>query len=248
MIEVKGISKKYPFTKSSTLNDLTLTINRFDSCALVGNNGCGKTTLIKILCNLIPFDSGEIIINGSQLNADYVSYKSDWGIVLSKPYFIEQFTVAEYLHFVGKFHGLEKQIIKTRLEDLLYLLSLGDNDDKKIKNLSSGNQMKVTLAAALIHNPAFLILDEPFVNLDIETVERVMAILKSFRGKKTYLVTSHNLEIITELCNKVLIMEKGKITNVLENQMFEKSDHLKRNIVEHLSKEQRDIKVADWLN
>ncbi|MCX8492308.1 MAG: ABC transporter ATP-binding protein, partial [Cyclobacteriaceae bacterium] len=207
-----------------------------------------KTTIIKILCNLISFNSGEILINGNQLNPQYVSYKRNWGIVLSKPYFIEQFDLVEYLYFVGKFHKIEKQLVKTRIDDLLLLLSLGDNAEKKIKDLSSGNQMKVSLAAALIHNPDFLILDEPFVNLDISTVERVMTILKSFRGKKTYVITSHNLEIIAELCDKILIMDKGKISAVLENDGFESTENLKRKIKGHLSKEEKEIKTAEWLN
>ena len=247
MIEVKGVNQRYLFTKSNVLNDLSFSVNEFDSCALVGNNGCGKTTIIKILCNLINYDSGEIKINGNRLVPEYVSYKRDWGIVLSKPYFIEEFNVTEYLDFVGKFQKIEKQLIKPRIDDLISLLSLGEHGRKKIKELSSGSQMKVSLAASLIHNPDFLILDEPFINLDISTVERVMTILKSFRGKKTLMITSHNLEIITELCDKILIMEKGHISSELENKSFESSNDLKTKIQERLSKNESLVK-AEWLS
>ncbi|QOI98505.1 MAG: ABC transporter ATP-binding protein [Flammeovirgaceae bacterium] len=246
MIEVKKVSKRYLFSKSSALEGLSFKIDRFDNCALVGNNGCGKTTIIKILCNLIGYDSGDIFIKSNRLTTNFVSYKKDWGIVLSKPYFIEEFGVLEYLGFVAKFQKVENQIIKSRIDDLIQLLSLEDHQNKRIKDLSSGNQMKVTLASILIHNPEFLILDEPFVNLDISTTERFMAILKSFRGKKTTMITSHNLEIITELSDRIYIMDKGRIVSELENKSFGQSEELKKRIKDQLKQEDKIIN-ADWL-
>lgn len=246
MINVKGVNKKYMFTKKNALSNLCFSVEKFDCCALVGNNGSGKTTIIKILCNLINYDSGSILINGQTLTPNYVSYKNNWGILLSRPYFIEDFNVREYLSFVGKFQRIDKSLIKQRIEDLISLLTLGDHERKKIKDLSSGNQMKVSLAAALIHNPEFLILDEPFVNLDISSVEALTMVLKSFRGKKTLIITSHNLEIVTELCDKILIMEDGRIISELENKLFESSNDLKKKIKNYLSKSV-DITKAEWL-
>src|SRR5690606_20800384 len=160
---------------------------------------------------------GRASILGSRITPGYSSYKKNLGIVLSTHYSIDTFSVTDYLSFVGEFQSLKKKQIKERIEDLLVLLELQNESRKAIKDLSSGNKMKVSLAAALIHNPRILILDEPFVNLDIKSTQTISEILKSFKGKKTVLITSHNLDLVVELCDRFLLMETGTIIAQVEN-------------------------------
>lgn len=243
MIRFDSVSKK--FGKKNILDKIDFHVNEFDLCALVGNNGSGKTSIIRILCNLLPQSSGDVFIKGVRLSSNYVSYKNDFGIILSTPYFIKEFNTLDYLSFVGKFQKVEKSLLKNRINDLIELLSI-ENLDSKIELLSSGAQMKVSIAAALIHNPSVLILDEPFVNLDIIATQKIISLLKKFRGKKTLIITSHDLQIITELCNKVLILEKGKIIAQIDNPNFDSID-FKAKINDFLIQNSSELVAPNWL-
>jgi ABC-2 type transport system ATP-binding protein len=236
------------YSGKPVLNKLSFSIAENEFVALIGNNGCGKTTTINILCNLIPYENGNVYVFGSKVSAAYTSYKTQLGIVLSTHYSIPEFSVIEYLSFVGEFQFLKKSEVKARLEDLLSLFELKDYKDKTIKHLSSGNKMKVSIAAALIHNPKILILDEPFVNLDIKTIQTITEILKRFRGKKTVFITSHNLDLVIDLCDRFLIMETGKILTEINNNEGLTPRELKEKIKAHLVSKTSSIKEIEWLN
>ena len=166
--------------------------------------------------------------------------------MLSKPYYIEEFNVVEYWKFVCKFQKVAKSEIDKRILDLIQLLDLKENKTKPIKNLSSGNQMKVTLGSSLIHNPDMLVLDEPFINIDIATTEKIMSILKGFKGKKTIFITSHNLDLVIELCDNFLIMDKGKIIQNINKTDFKNTTTLKEKVKKLLVKEYKEINLS-WL-
>jgi ABC-2 type transport system ATP-binding protein len=136
----------------------------------------------------------------------------------------------EYWQFVCNFQHVPKAEISQRIDDLILLLELSEHIQKPIKNLSSGNQMKVSFGAALIHNPKILILDEPFVNLDIATTEKIMSLLKNLKGKKTVFITSHNLDLIADLCDKFLIIEQGAIIAHLEKNNYSSLEDLKNDV------------------
>lgn len=245
MIKFENLIKLYGSEKA--LSNLSFEIHENSMVSLIGNNGCGKSTTIHILCNLAGYDKGELTFGGKKITSDYVSYKRQLGILLSKPYYIEDFNALEYWKFVCKFQEVPKEEVKKRMDDLVDLLELQDYVQKPIKNLSSGNQKKVSLGGVLIHNPKMLILDEPFVNLDIRTTEKIMDILKGFRGKKTVFITSHQLELVADLCERFLIMDKGRIVSDLDKTDFESSDALKDYVRQFLAEKGDPIDLG-WLN
>lgn len=244
ILTFNNVEKNY--CKTPALKNLSFNIKDKDFVALVGNNACGKTTTINIICNLIKYDNGEVQAFGKKVTPNYVSYKNKLGIVLSKPYYVEVFTTVEYLKFVGKFQYVPKNEINQRINDLVELFELETERNKAIRNLSSGNQMKVTLGAALIHNPELLVLDEPFINIDIATTEKIMNILKGFKGKKTIFITSHNLDLVIELCDNFLIMDKGKIIQNINKTDFKNTTTLKEKVKKLLVKEYKEINLS-WL-
>lgn len=244
IITFRNVKKKYG--KVSALNGLSFDIHHNDRIGLIGNNGCGKTTTINIMCNLISYDSGEVVVFDKIVTTNYVSFKSKMGIVLSEPYYIDDFTIEQYWRFVCKYQKVPHHEIKNRIKDLTEFLNLNDDRKKKIHQLSSGNQSKVSLGSALIHNPQLLVLDEPFVNLDIETTEQLKSLLKKVLQSKTLFITSHDLDLIIDLCNTFFIMEKGKIIDVYNlkdfNDQFELKDHIKQKVI----KEKPNTELA-WL-
>ena len=234
------------FSRNKVLNKLSFDIKENDFIAIIGNNGCGKTTTINILCNLLNYDEGEVIILGKKVNPKYNSYKNKLGIILSSPYIIEELTPEEYLSFVGEFQFLKKEKIKIRVRDMIGLFDLEEHKFKAIKNLSSGNRMKISLATAMIHNPSILVLDEPFINLDIGMQEQLKTILKGFKTKKTLFITSHNLDLVADLCDTFLIMDKGMIISKIHKNQQSGIEEIKEEIKTLLTKEKRKIDL-EWL-
>lgn len=235
------------YSGKPVLNKLSFSIAENEFVALIGNNGCGKTTTINVLCNLIPYENGNVYVFGSKITPSYTSFKNQLGIVLSTHYSITEFSIIDYLSFVGEFQFLTKREVKARLEDLLRLFELVDHKQKALKYLSLGNLMKVSIAAALIHNPKILILDEPFANLDIRSIQTIIEIIKRVKGKKTVFITSHNLDLVVDLCDRFLIMENGSILTEIKNNEGLTSRELKDKIKVHLVSKTISVKEIGWL-
>lgn len=151
----------------------------------------------------------------------------------------------EYLQFVCGFQKVPKEEIRSRIELVTNLVDIRDSNNR-IKNLSSGNQMKVSIAAALIHNPRMLMLDEPFTNLDIDTQESLMALLLQLHEKKTMFITSHNLDILVDICDNFLIMDNGTIIAEIQKTDHSNIDDLKEKIRQKLSKRKHKLNLQ-WL-
>jgi len=246
IVEFKNVKKS--FGRKIVLDNLSFRISAGNFIGLIGNNGCGKTTAINILCNLMDYDSGEVSVFSRVVNREYVSYKKNLGIVLSKPYYIEDFTPIEHLSFIARFQGISKKLIPQRINDMLVFFDLKKNSSELIKNLSSGNKMKINIASALIHSPDILILDEPFVNLDIQTSENILKTLENLKGIKSLFITSHNLDLIANLCDSFLIMEQGKIINNFRKSDFSSMELLKDEIKNILSEKIKLSPSIPWLS
>lgn len=244
VINIKGINKKYG--NKAVLNNLDFSIRANSFTALIGNNGCGKSTIVNILCNIVNFDSGEIEVFNKRLTTQYVSYKNRVGFVLSQPVYVPEFTTNQYLKFVCKFQNVSDSEISNRVSQIVGFFDIQD-PDTPIKYLSLGNKMKVSLAGALVHNPEFLILDEPFANLDITTTASLIHLLNSFKGSKTLLITSHNLDLVVDLCDTFLIMGEGQIKLEIKKEENQTIDSLKMKIKEMLEKRSAQS-IPSWLS
>ncbi len=225
LIKFNEVTKK--FGKTIALNKVSFTINSNETIGLIGNNGAGKTTTINLICNIYKYDSGEIYIFDKKLTPYYVEYKNKIGFILSEPVYIKEFTIEKYWEFVCKFQRVENKLCKERIEEIANFLEIENQLNMEIQNLSSGNQMKVSIGASLIHNPEILVYDEPFTNLDINTTQQLMTLLKELKKSKTIFISSHSLDLVAELCDTFLIMEKGQILLRIDKQNFVTIDELK---------------------
>ena len=186
-----------------------------ESFGLVGNNGAGKTTIFRCLMDLIEPTTGEVIIGDLpvQVNGDWKEFT---GSYLDENFLIGHLIPEEYFDFIASLHRLSKEDVSKKLGEFEELFNgeiLGG--DKLIRDLSKGNQKKVGIAAALLFDPKVLVLDEPFANLDPSTQIRLKDILKRLKTDRgvTMLISSHDLQHVTEVCERIVLLEKGHIIN-----------------------------------
>lgn len=216
MIQISNLTKIYDGV--TVLNVDSLTIPQGESFGLVGNNGAGKTTLFRLILDLIPSDSGEVMLDNAPV-ARRDEWKSIVGSFLDEGFLIDFLTPEEYFKFVGKLYNKSEGDIALFLEGMKDFFNDEILSDKKlIRDLSKGNQKKVGIAAALISDPKILILDEPFTALDPSSQIRLKRLLNDLQEKDhmTMLISSHDLNHVTEVCKRTVVLEKGKIVRDIQ--------------------------------
>ena len=211
MIEIKNLKKVYNGVIVVNVPDIH--IKKGESVGLVGNNGAGKTTLFRMVLDLIRAEAGQVLSNGENV-AGHENWKNYTASYLDEGFLIDYLTPEEYFYFIGGLH----QQSRAHVDDFLSGLTDFFNGEilkkgKYIRDLSKGNQCKVGVASCLLQNPELLMLDEPFANIDPSTQFRLKSILKDLNKTKgvTTLISSHDLNHITDVCDRILLMEKGVI-------------------------------------
>lgn len=230
MITVQALKKIY--RNVAVLDVEQLYIGQGESFGLVGNNGAGKSTLFRMMLDLIRPTSGKVEINGKNVQGND-EWKSYVGSFLDEGFLIPYLTPDEYFQFVGKLHNYSVEDLKnfrSKFEDLFHGEISGK--DKYIGDLSKGNLKKVGIAAAFMGNPQIIMLDEPFENLDPTSQIRLKNLLQEERKQRniTYLISSHDLNHVTEICERIVILEKGKVLKDIkgsQNALAELEEYFK---------------------
>lgn len=211
MIEINNLNKTY--NGFPVVNVPQLIIAKGETIGLVGNNGAGKTTLFRLILDLIRADAGEVISDGENV-ALGETWKNFTASFLDEGFLIDYLTPEEYFYFIGSLHDLSKAHINSELEAYSDFFN-GEilNGKKYIRDLSKGNQCKVGIIACLLQNPQVLILDEPFANIDPSTQIRLKNLIKTITVEKriTTIISSHDLNHVTDVSQRILLMEKGEI-------------------------------------
>ncbi|WP_421945335.1 ABC transporter ATP-binding protein [Pedobacter sp.] len=209
ILEVKNLQKVYG--DKTVVNIQDLHIEAGETVGLVGNNGAGKTTFFRMLLDLIRPTSGEVLSKGENVmqNDNWKNYTASF---LDEGFLIDYLTPEEYFVFIGSLHNLSVADVSA------YLTQYGEffngeilNSGKYIRDFSKGNQVKVGIAAALMQKPEILILDEPFANLDPTTQIRLKNLLKLQSGSMTTFISSHDLNHVTDVCSRIILVEKGTV-------------------------------------
>ncbi|MBI3219849.1 MAG: ABC transporter ATP-binding protein [Bacteroidetes bacterium] len=218
MIEIQSLTKRYK--DATVVNIEQLSIGSNESFGLVGNNGAGKTTLFRMMLDLVKATSGTITINGKNVQGND-EWKKFVGSFLDEGFLIPYLTPDEYFRFVGNLHGYNAADLKSFLEKFEVLFHgeiTGKN--KYIGDLSKGNLKKVGIAASFIGNPQIIMLDEPFENLDPTSQIRLKELLQTERKQRqlTYLISSHDLNHVTEICERIVLLEKGQVIKDLRGE------------------------------
>jgi len=211
MITITDITKSYNGNTVVNIPQLDIAIGEI--VGLVGNNGAGKTTLFRLMLDLIRADKGQILSKEKNVAAseDWKKYTAAY---LDEGFLINYLTPEEYFYFVGKLHQLSRVDVDEFLQSFeAFFDGSVLNSGKYIRDLSKGNQFKVGIAACLLQKPELLILDEPFANLDPSSQMRLIRMLKELpaQSRMTVFISSHDLNHVTDVCHRILLMEKGRI-------------------------------------
>jgi ABC-2 type transport system ATP-binding protein len=209
-IACRGLTRH--FGDFTAVDDVSFSVAPGQFFGFLGPNGAGKSTTIKMLTGLLEPTAGEVEILGQRFSADSLDLKRQIGVVPEGMALLGRLTAPEYLRFVGRMYGLDRETSNRRTQELLEFMSLANEPKKLITDFSHGMQKKLALAAAVIHGPKVLFLDEPFEGVDALAAGTLKAMLQGMiqRGATIFL-TSHVLEIVERLCSHVAIIHKGRL-------------------------------------
>lgn len=209
MLKIENLSKKFPGNDFYSLSDVSLEIEKGEIIGLIGKNGAGKSTLMKMMAKSQKPTSGKISYNGTDINSND-NVLEDFGIMI-EPVFYPEMSVIDNLKFYLKLHG--KKELYPNIERTLKLVELWESRNRKPKGFSFGMKQRTALAIALVAEPDFLILDEPFVGLDPVGVQKLIDILKKWSSERqiSMLISSHQLGELEALCNRYIYIEGGKL-------------------------------------
>ena len=206
-IEVKDLIKIYGEQKA--VDGLSFTVNKGEIAGFLGPNGAGKSTTMRIITGYLQPDGGTALVCGIPVKEKPFETKSKIGYLPeANPLYYDMF-VKEYLDFVADMHSLKSK--KQKIQDVIASVGLSPESGKKISQLSKGYKQRVGLAAALIHDPEVLILDEPTNGLDPNQIIEIREVIKNLGQQKTILFSSHILQEVQAICDRVIIINKGKL-------------------------------------
>lgn len=210
MIEILRLNKSFGEIKA--VQNLSFTVREGELYAFLGVNGAGKSTTISIICGQLEKDSGKVVVDGTDIDKDIQSIKSELGVVFQSSVLDKELTVGDNLESRAAMYGIFGKAYKERINELSELLNLDELMKRTVKKLSGGQKRRVDIARALLHNPKLLILDEPTTGLDPQTRKNIWEVVAKLRQEKnmTVLLTTHYMEEAGD-ADYVLIIDSGKI-------------------------------------
>ena len=221
MITIENLTKYYG--KNRAVNDISFTINDNEILGFLGPNGAGKSTTMNMITGYLPMSAGKVVINGVDITQDPVKAKRDIGYLPEIPPVYPDMKVKEYLNFCAGLKRVPLGKKRDEVKRVMELLKITDVSGKLIRNLSKGYKQRVGFAQALIGNPKFLILDEPTVGLDPNQVIEVRKIIRDLKKDHSVIFSSHILSEVSEVCDRVVIINKGDIRAIDTIENLEKS-------------------------
>ena len=209
MIEINGLTKRY--RDLVAVNDISFSVAAGEIVGFLGPNGAGKTTTMKMLTGFLPATSGSATVAGFDVFDSPMDVKRSIGYLPEIPPVYPDLTVREYLRFVGKLKGLRGKNLKEQVAESIEKVSLQLVADRLIRNISKGYQQRTGLAQALLGKPKVLILDEPTVGLDPRQIGEVRSLIQSLAGEHTVILSTHILQEVNAICDRVVIINKGTV-------------------------------------
>ena len=209
-VEIRGLAKL--FDDKVAVDRINLTIPSGSFYGLVGRNGAGKTTTISMVTGMLQPTEGTALIRGIDMWADPLKAKTHLGVLPDGVHLFDKLTGEQLITYSGYLHGIDKETVASRVKDLLVAMDLTDAAGRAVADYSAGMTKKIALAAALVHAPSVLILDEPFEAVDPVSAANIQDILRGFVASGgTVIISSHVMDLVQRLCDHVAVMDSGRI-------------------------------------
>lgn len=241
MIEVKNVTKKYgSFT---AVDNISFEIKEGEIIGLLGPNGAGKSTTMNMLTGFIEQTEGDIIIDGYNMLKKPKKAKREIGYMPEGVPLYSDLTVKEFVTYMAELKKVDRSVRKEKVQKVIEETGLKDVEKKLIKNLSRGYKQRTSMAGALVGEPKILILDEPTVGLDPKQITEIRSLIKELGKTHTVILSSHILSEVSQICNKVIIINKGKIVAIDTPEKLEASVATNNNI--YLTIEDPDNKINE---
>ncbi len=217
MLTVKNLKKVYPKSDRVAVDDISFELHQGEIFGFLGQNGAGKSTTIKCLTGILPFDSGSIEVCGHDIVCEPIKAKMQMGYVPDNHSVYEKLTGREYVNYVADLYKVSREDRTERINKFLKLFRLEYAVDRQIKSYSHGMKQKICIIAALIHEPKLWVLDEPMMGLDPQSTAEIVAYMREHCQKgNTVFFSSHNLDLVKKLCHRVAIINEGHLIAVLD--------------------------------
>lgn len=227
MLEIVGLTKRYKNSNFYSVKNLNLTLNEGEIFGFLGKNGAGKSTTIKCLTGILPFDEGTIKVCGYDIQKNPIEAKLNIGYVPDNHAVYENLTGREYVNYMGNIYRVPKDVIEERIEKFANLFSMSHAIDNQIRSYSHGMKQKICIIAALIHNPKFWVLDEPLMGLDPQSTFEIREYMKEHkRLGNCVFFSSHNIDMVEKLCDRVAIMNRGQLMEIIDVKKFMKESEV----------------------
>ena len=239
MIEVKNVTKKYG--SFVAVDDISFTINDGEVVGFLGPNGAGKSTTMNMITGYIEPTEGEIIVNGYDISKKPKKAKAQIGYMPEGVPLYSDLTVKEFVTYMAELKKVDRKTRKEKVEKIIEQTGLKDVEKKLTRNLSRGYKQRVSMAGALVGEPKILILDEPTVGLDPKQITEIRALIKELGKTHTVILSSHILSEVSQICNKVIIINKGKIVAIDTPENLEKK--VSDNNIVYVTVEDKENKI-----
>lgn len=224
LVSVKNLSKKYSAKAKYSVENINLVGNEGEIVGVLGHNGAGKSTTIKCITGIHPYEIGEIIICGYDLAKEPIKAKRNFGYVSDEFTLFEKMTGLEFINFMADIYKVSVEDRLDRIEMFQEIFALGDSIYNEISSYSHGMKQKISIMGALIHNPKVFILDEPMVGLDPYTSNQLKKFFRTHsENGNLVLFSSHNLDTVEKLCDRVYIIDQGKILEEINIKEFKET-------------------------
>ena len=241
MIEVKNVTKKYG--SFVAVDDISFTINDGEVVGFLGPNGAGKSTTMNMITGYIEQTEGNIIVDGFDTIKKSKKAKKEIGYMPEGVPLYTDLTVKEFVTYMAELRKVERKAKKEKVQKVLKETGLDQMQNKLIKNLSRGQKQRVSLAGTLVADPKILILDEPTVGLDPKQITEIRSLIKNLGKKHTVILSSHILSEVSQICNRVIIINKGKIIAIDTPENLEKK--VVRDNIVYVTVEDKENKVEN---
>lgn len=217
MIEINNLTKSYGDSTVKAVENLSISLKAGEIYGFLGSNGAGKSTTIKCLVGIYPFQEGDITVNGISIKTDPLNAKKQIGYVSDNHAVFERLTGREYVNHMANLYKVDIADAKVRCEKLLKIFKLEEAFDRPIKSYSHGMKQKISVIGALIHNPKLWVLDEPLTGLDPQSSYQLKQVMKQHAKEgNTVFFSSHILDVVENLCDRCCIIEKGHLQGIYD--------------------------------